>query len=171
MRGELLRPGEGGVESGGGAVACPKIEGRRIFDPGAGGGAPVGEVGGCEGEVNGSLRVGGDGDAAEAFQLADGAGGAAVLLVDVELGDLVSSNGASVFHVDGHVDGLPCLALRLGDLQVGEGKGAIAETIAKGIKRRAWLVPVALALLAGILGEVVGIVDGNLADIAGPAEG
>jgi len=91
--------------------------------------------------------------------------------VDVELRDLVCGNRACVFNFDGDVDGLADLVFGLRDLEIGESEGAVAEAVAEGVERGAGLVPVAFALLARVLGEVVGVVDGDLADVAGPAQG
>ena len=73
----------------GGVGADPEVEGGGVEGPGVGGGVPVGEGGFAEGEVDGLSLVRSEGEALEAFEFADGAGGGAGLLVDVELGDFV----------------------------------------------------------------------------------
>jgi len=60
-------------------------------------------------------------------------------------------DGACVFDFDGDVDGLADLVFSLSDLEIGEGEGAVAESVAEGVERRTGLVPVAFALLAGVL--------------------
>ena len=56
-------------------------------------------------KVDGAGFVGLEGDAEEAFELADGAAGAAGALVGVELNDFIAGAGAGVLDVDGDLQG------------------------------------------------------------------
>ncbi len=59
----------------------------------------------------------------------------------------------------------------LGDAQVANGEGGVAEAVAEGIEWRAGAVPVAGVGRFGNLGEIARIVDWDLADAARPGDG
>src|SRR5712672_1122600 len=89
----------------------------------------------------------------------------------IKLGDFIRCGGPGVFHVEGNVDTLAGLDLRLADLEIGERERGIAQAVAERIERRALLIPIALALLFRRLRSVVRVVDGDLPHIARPGDG
>jgi len=84
------------VEAGVGVGADPDVEGGGVEDPILFGGAPVSELVFPEREMESFLFMGRKDDTLEAFQFANRARGAAVLLVNVELRDFISRDVAGV---------------------------------------------------------------------------
>ena|SRR5215813_392989 len=84
------------VELGGGVGADPKVEVFGFDDPLTFDGAPELEFVFGQGEMKSLFGAGVEGDALEAFELADGAAGAACSLVNVELDDGVACASAGV---------------------------------------------------------------------------
>src|SRR6266403_3926322 len=167
----LLLDLEAGVQRGFRIAADPNVEIGGFFHPIFLGSAPVPQLRRPERHVKCFLCVRCQGDALKTLQLTHRTRRAAIPLMHVKLCDLIRLQCSGVFHVEGNVDTLAGLDLRLADLEIGERERGIAQAVTERIERRALLIPVALALLFRGLRGVVRVVDGDLPHIARPGDG
>lgn len=167
--------GEGGALEVGAVGADHEVELAGLGD--------VAEVGGVvfevvlgDGEGEG-LGLAGleEGAALEAFELFDGAGGAAGEVADVELEGFVAGAGAGVGEVGGEGDALAGAEGGGAEAGGGVGEGGVGEAVAEGVEGVVGDVEVFggvfLFFAEGAAGVFVVVVDGDLAGGAGEGHG
>jgi len=119
-----------------GIAADPHVKLFGFFHPCLRLGAPEAQLVFAYRETHGLLLAGVEEGSLEALELTNRPGDAARALMDIELDNFVSGPAAGVFDIDGHLERPTRCQGRPAQLQIGEGKLRVAESVAEGIKRR-----------------------------------
>lgn len=154
----ILLYGEGGFRVGQGAAADEDLVGGGLYD-GFAVGVDEAEFGKTEGEVEMLCFAGGEGNALEGFELADGLLDGGCGVAEVELDNLSASDRAGVGEVDADGEGWAA-GEELGEIDggvaycgLGVAEACVAESPAEGEEGFVFLVEVAgLEFFAGIDG-------------------